>query len=392
MKEILRSYKFALYPNTEQKILLDKHFGSVRYVYNYFLNARKEQYQASEKVDNYYLQAKLLTKLKNAEETEWLKDINSQSLQFSLRCLDTAYINFFRGTSSFPKFKSKKRKSSFNVPQNAQIVDNKIYIPKFKEGIKIIIHREIRGKISKCTFTKTPTGKYFVSILSKEQHIPQKHTGVICGIDLGLKNLLITSDGVKFKNNRYINKYEIELKKAQKHLSRKKNGSTSYEKQRRKVSKIYEKIVNSRKDNLHKITNTLIKNYDVICIEDLNITGMLKNHYLAKSISDVGWGTLIRFLEYKANWNEKKIIKIDRFYPSSKTCSVCGWINQNLRLSTRKWKCANGHVLDRDINASINILNEGLRSIGVELSDNTGGESISLLMKQDSVNPVAQML
>lgn len=374
MKTIFRTYQFKLSPTQEQKVLLDKHFGCVRYVYNYFLNERKCQYQEDKQSANYYAQAATLTGLKKKEETAWLKEVNSQSLQFALRCLDTAYVNFFRGNTNFPKFKSKKKKNSFTVPQFAKLEGDRFFAPKFKEGIKVNIHREIKGEIGKCTLSKTSTGKYFVSILCEEQYQPKERTNVVCGIDLGLKEFVVTSDGTKFKNNKYIKQYEKRLVSAQKHLSRKIKGSNSFERQRRKTAKVYEKITNSRMDNLHKISCILVSNYDIICIEDLNIKGMIRNHKLARHISDAGWGTFINLIKYKADWNNKQVIKINRFYPSSKTCNECGWINQDLNLSIREWTCKNGHILDRDINAAKNILKEGLKIISAGTVDNTDGD------------------
>ena len=368
MKTIFRTYKFQLLPNKEQKTLLDKHFGSVRYIYNYFLNERKEQYQKDKKSDNYYAQSKILTELKKKEDTIWLKEINSQSLQFALRSLDTAYVNFFRGNAKFPRFKSKRKKNTFTIPQNTKVVDDRIFLPKFKEGIKVNIYREIKGIVGKFTISKSPTGKYFVSILSEEEYQPRNKTNKVVGIDLGLKDFAITSDGIKFKNNRYTKKYARQLKKAQQHLSRKTNGSNMFEKQRYKVALIHEKISNTRQDVLHKISNKIVTDYDIICLEDLNIKGMVKNHKLAKHISDASWGTFVRFIEYKAVWNDKTVIKINRFYPSSKTCNICGWINQDLNISDREWICKNGHELDRDLNASINILKEGLKIYGEGLA------------------------
>ena len=386
---IFRTYKFRLQPTQEQKVLLDKHFGCARFVFNYFLNERKEQYQANKKSDNYHKQCSALTKLKKKEETIWLKEVNSQSLQFALKCLESAYANFFRGNARFPRFKSKKKKNSFAVPQFAKLKGSKFFAPKFREGIKVRAHREVKGKMGKCTLSKTPTGKYFVSILSKEKYRPKEKTGAVCGIDLGLKNFAITSDGVRFKNNRYIKQYEKDLAKAQKHLSRKSKGSNSSEKQRRKTARIYEKIANSRIDNLHKISHQLISDYDIIALEDLNIKGMVKNHKLAKHISDASWGTFVRLLEYKAEWNDKQVVKIGRFYPSSKTCCECGWINRDLNLSVRGWICKNGHVLDRDLNAAKNILKEGLKIASSGTGDYTDGDGVRSRDTQPSVKSEA---
>lgn len=375
MKTIFRTYQFELMPTQEQKVLLDRHFGCIRFVYNHFLDQRKEQYQSDKKSDNYYAQAAKLTDLKKQEETSWLKEVNSQALQFSLKCLDSAYINFFAGRAKFPRFKSKKNKNTFTVPQFSRLEGNNLYMPKFKEGIKAIVHREVKGEIGKCTLSKTPTGKYFVSILSEEQYEPKEKTGAVCGIDLGLKDFAITSDGVRFKNNRYTKRYERRLAKAQQHLSRKTRGSNSFEKQRRKTARLHEKITNSRMDNLHKVSCQLVSKYDTICLEDLSVKGMVKNHKLAKHISDASWGTFVRLLEYKADWNDRQVVKINRWYPSSKTCCECGYINQDLNLSIREWTCKGcGITHDRDLNAAKNILQEGIKILNsAGTVENTGG-------------------
>ncbi len=395
MKTIFRTYQFELQPTQEQKVLLDKHFGCIRFVFNHFLNERKEKYQVDKKSDNYYTQCATLTELKKKEETIWLKEVNSQSLQFALKCLDSAYVNFFAGRAKFPRFKSKKNKNTFTVPQFAKLEADRFYAPKFKEGIKMNVHREVKGEIGKCTLSKTPTGKYFVSILSEEQYKPKEKTGKTCGIDLGIKDFAITSDGIKFKNNKYTKKYERKLAKAQKHLSRKTKGSNSFEKQRRKTALIHEKITSSRMDNLHKVSHKLISDYDVICLEDLNVKGMVKNHKLSKHISDASWGAFVRLLEYKANWNDKQVVKINRFYPSSKTCCECGWVNQDLNLSTREWTCKScDKTHDRDLNAAKNILKEGLKILNsAGTVENTGGAiNKTSAKKRKAVKPEAQSI
>jgi len=377
MKLIHKTYRFQLKPNKEQEMLLNKHFGCSRFVYNYFLNERKEQYLENKKSNNYYVQAKTLTELKKKEEYIWLKEVNSQMLQYTLRHLENAYLSFFRGNAQFPRFKSKKSKNSFTIPQHIEIVNNKLKIPKFKEGIKINLHQELLGQIKHITISKTPTGKYFVSILTEQEYTPSKKTGKKIGIDLGLKDFVITSNGIKYKNNKYTKKYERKLKKSQKHLSRKQKGSNGFEKQRLKVALIHEKIVNTRTNNLHKVSKEIVSKYDVICLEDLNIKGMIKNHRLAKHIADASWGTFVRFVEYKANWNDKTVVKINRFYPSSKTCSNCGYIKQDLKLFMREWVCPNCNTkLDRDYNAAKNIYREGLKIIKTSAGtvDNTDGE------------------
>jgi putative transposase len=362
MKMINKTYKFRIYPTVEQEILLAKHFGCTRYVYNHFLNERKEQYQADKKSDNYYKQSATLTKLKKEEDTEWLKEVNSQTLQFALRSLDTAFLNFFRGDAQFPKFKSRKHKNTFTIPQFGKLEDGKIIIPKFKGGIKVKLHREVNGKIGKMNITKTPTGKYYVSIFTEQKVEELPKTNKQVGIDLGLKDFVITSDNKKFKNNRYTKKYARELKKAQQHLSRKQKGSNGFEKQKLKVAKIHEKIASCRLDTLHKVSKKLVETYDLISVEDLNVKGMIKNHKLSKHIADASWGNFVTLLQYKYDWYGKELVKVNRFYPSSRTCGKCGWINQELKLSDREWTCKScGVVHDRDVNASRNILKEGLK-------------------------------
>jgi len=375
VKTIHKTYRFALLPTKEQEVLLNKHLGCVRFVFNYFLSQRINQYRESKKSDNYHKQASSLTRLKKQEATRWLKEVNSQALQTALRNLDTAFVNFFGGTAKFPRFKSKRNKNSFSIPQFVAVFDGKVYFPKFKEGIKLIEHRELKGEVKHCTISKTPTGKFFVSVLCQVQHKPLRPTGKQVGIDLGLKDFAVTSDGVRFKNNYHLKQYERQLAKAQKHLSRKAKGSNSRDRQRLKVAAIHEKVANTRLDLLHKVSAQITNEYDTICLEDLNVKGMVANRKLAKHIGDASWGIFIRLLEYKADWNSKRVVKINRFYPSSKTCNECGYIHHNLTLSERTWTCPNDHILDRDINASKNILEEGLRIIGAELSDYTDGGS-----------------
>jgi putative transposase len=371
---MLKSFKYKLKPNEEQIVLLNKHFGSIRFVYNHFLNERKQEYETNKNSINYYDNAKSLTELKKQDEHSWLNEINSQSLQDSLKNLETAYKNFFRFKKGFPRFKSKHTKNSFCVPQFVKIINGKLVIPKFKEPIDLILHRTFKGVIKQATISKTTTNEYFVSILVETEHNKIPKTGKTIGIDLGIKDFVITSDGYKYKNNRYTKTYERLLKKYQQHLSKKTKGSNRYNKQKIKVAKIHKKIANSRLDNLHKVSTDLIKKYDLIVLEDLNIKGMIKNHKLAKYISDVSWSKFIELLTYKAEWNDKKIVKINRFFPSSKTCNCCGYISQNLKLDVREWTCPSCNTkLDRDLNASINILNEGYKLISDGMSDYKSG-------------------
>ena len=395
MRKINRTYKFRLYPTKAQTELLARHFGCARFVYNYFLNQRIEQYSLTGKSDNYNAQAKTLTELKKQEDTAWLKEVNSQSLQFALKCLDVAYTNFFKKRAKFPNFKSKHSKNSFTIPQCASIAGNRLFIRKFKDGIRCRVHREIKGKIGKVTITKTPSGKYFASVHTEEEYAtPFEKTNKSVGVDLGLKDLLVTSEGEPFKNKNYTKKYERKLATAQRHLSRKKKGSRGYENQRLKVARIYEKISNSRADYLHKCSISLVRRYDIICIEDLNVKGLMRNHHIAKSISDASWGVFVTMLTYKAEWHDKKVVKIDRFFPSSQTCNVCGHVNKDVKdLSIREWECTSCHTHhDRDVNAAINILRVGLKQYtSAGTADYTGGEEVrvNLLKDQSSVKSEA---
>jgi putative transposase len=390
---MLKAYKYKLLPDDEQKCLFNKHFGSIRFIYNYFLNERKNEYETNKNTLNYYDNAKALTELKKHEDYLWLKEINSQSLQYSLKSLDGAYQNFFKYKKGFPRFKSKKHKNSFAVPQSVNVINNELYIPKFKNGIKFIKHRDFTGIIKSCTISKTTTNEYFVSILVETTHIPHEKTNKSVGIDLGLKDFIITSDNRKFKNNRYTKTYERKLKVAQQHLSRKTKNSNRYNKQRLKVANIHKKINNSRIDNLHKVSTELIKKYDTIVLEDLNIKAMIKNHKLSKHITDASWGKFVELLSYKAKWNDKNIIHIDRFFPSSKTCNKCGYIKQDLNLSVREWTCNTCHSHhDRDINASINILKEGIKIISSGTDDYRRGDEIRPSLCNGTIRETSKIL
>lgn len=373
-----KSYKFQLHPTKEQTILLEKHFGCVRWTYNYFLNERKVQYQTDKKSDGYVKQCATLTGLKKLEETKWLKEVNSQSLQQALKNLDIAFGRFFKGVSSFPTFKSKRDKNSFGIPQFFSIKENMLHVPKFKQGIKLNKHREIEGTIRNCTIEKTPKGKYYVSIVCECEIQEKPKTNKTVGIDLGVKDFVVTSDGERFKNHKFFQQNQKKLKRAQQHLARKVKGSKSREKQRKKVAAIHEKIANSRKDTLHKLSYRLVNEYDVIIAEDLSVKKMLKDKVLSKQISDASWGTFLTFLSYKASWYGKTFHKINRFYPSSKTCGNCGYINQGLKLADRTWECTSCKAkIDRDLNAAQNILKEGLKEISAGTVDNTDGAIVN---------------
>jgi len=376
-KQVHKAYKFRLYPTEFQEILLEKHFGCNRFVYNHFLDERNQNYLKNKEQSNCNKDCLKLTQLKKQEEFKWLREVSSQSLQFSLNNLDLAFNSFFKKKTKFPNFKSKFGKNSFTILQDTKIISNKLKIHKFKEGIKINLHRGIEGKIRFCTITKTSTGKYFVSLNCLVEHEILPSTNKTIGLDLGIKTFVKTSDEDEFENIRTTKKYSKKLKRSQQHLSKKIKGSNRYNKQKIKVAKIHEKIVNTRLDNIHKVTTQLIKENQFIAVEDLNVNGMMKMRSLSKHIQDVSWYEFIRQLTYKADWNNRILVKVDRFYPSSKTCNECGYIHKNLNLSERTWTCKNGHILDRDINAAKNILSEGVRQYSEGTSENTNGETKS---------------
>ena len=372
---MLRAYKYRIYPTKEQKVLFAKTFGCCRFVYNWALNLKIEAYKLDKKSVAYKeVQDRMVNKLK--KENQWLTEVNSQALVSSIRNLDTAYKNFFRDTHAvgFPKFKSRKSKQSFQCPQhcNVDFVKGTITIPKAK-GIPAVLHRRFKGIMKTVTVSMTPSGRYFASVLVDTSMQEMKPSGPMrdttVGIDLGIKSLAVCSDGRTFDNPKNLQRSLYRLKLLQKRLSRKQKGSANRNKARIRVALLQEHIANSRKDNLHKITHALTHDSQVrtICMENLNVKGMLRNHHLAQAVGDASFGTFLTLLEYKCRWYGVNLIKIDRFAPSSKACGRCGYVYKGLKLSERSWTCPEcGTHHDRDFNAACNIKEFGLKALPTE--------------------------
>jgi putative transposase len=364
-----KAYKFRIYPNTEQEIALAKSFGCCRWFWNYSLNLCQETYQSTGKgLTRGYIQG-LLPSLK--KEYEWLTDAYSQCLQVVALNLSQAYQNFFEKRAKLPRFKSKHGRQSISYPANVKFEEDYLKLPKI--GLVYCVrHREFEETIKTVTISKNPDGKYYASILvddGKESPHPSSD-GKAIGVDLGLTHFAITSNGSKYDNPKHFAKHQRNLKRKQQKLSRKKKGSINRQKAKHKVAKVHSKISRCREDFLHKLSRKIVNENQVIAVENLNVKGMVRNHNLAKAISDCGWGMFCTMLKYKAEWEGKTYIEVDRFFPSSKTCNVC--LNQvgSLPLDVRTWTCEHCKTIhDRDINAAINIRDEALRILSLGTSD-----------------------
>lgn len=357
---MLYTYKIKLQPTKLQAVLLNKHLGARRWVYNNLLAFRKQEYLTNSSSMSYGDMCRWIKERKDSD-CWWLKEVNSQSLQQSAKDLDGAYSNFFKGLALFPRFQSRYGSQSFRVPASVRFVGNKFVIPKFSEGIKFFSDREITEAIKVCTITQSATGESFATLVVEKDIQPLPKTQRAVGIDKGIKQLAVCSDGMVVANPRSTYKWQWRIKLLSRRLSKKRKGSSNRLKAKRKLARIHAKIANTRKDHIHKATRKIVQRSDTIVIEDLNTKGMLRNRKLAKAISDASFGEIKRQLEYKSKWYGKHLVKIDRWFPSSRTCASCGWIHQNLKLRDRTFSCTQcAYKADRDWNASVNILKQGI--------------------------------
>ena len=378
MNYITKSYKFRIYPNESQRILIEKTFGCCRFIYNHYLAKSIEDYERTGKSNSYNQNSKDYSELKKKEEFSWLTETDASAHQRALKNLDSAYQTFFRRVKQgqkpgFPKFKKKTSAQSYTTPNLAgkrgtiETILKSNYIKICKLGwVQAKIDRIPQGHWVNMTIKRTASGKYFVSLCCVDvPHEEYETTGSLVGIDLGIKDFAITSDGEKFENPKFLRKSDKRLNMLQQRLSKKQKGSKNYEKARIKLARQHEKIMNQRTDFLQKLSTNLVKNHDLIALESLKVKAMVRNRKLAKSISDASWSEFVKMLVYKCEWNRKVLVQIDTFFPSSQLCSNCGHKNPQVKdLGIREWTCPEcGVPHDRDINAANNILHEGLRII-----------------------------
>jgi putative transposase len=363
----LAAYKFRLYPTPDQEVLMSKHFGCCRFVYNHFLRQRIDNYENCGQSSTYVNDANQLPALKL--DLEWLKEVGSHSLQWALKNLQTAYDNFFAKRADFPSFKKRYKKQSFKVPQGVRIKNGKLVLPKFLEGIPIILHRQIEGTIKYATVSKNKSGNYFVSITVERdiQELPER-TGRI-GIDLNIQDI-VDNNGNKIEHPRPEDQHKSRLKLLAQAVSRSIKGSKGRNKARRKLAKFKQYCHDVREDFLHKVSRRIINENQVICAENLSVESMLVNRgkktkkWLHRQLQDCGFASLLNKLAYKALWYGRQFVQVDRWFPSSQLCNHCGWRYEDLPKDCKEWGCLGCWELnDRDVNAAKNILDEGMRIV-----------------------------
>lgn len=372
----MKALKLRIYPNTAQQEALAKSFGCARWVWNYSLNLMTQTYRETGKGLSAYTVKKLLPELK--QEHEWLKEPYSQCLQSAVLNLSQAFVNFFEGRARYPRFKSKHGRQSIQYPQNVKLEDGKLRLPKVG-SVTAKVHRPIEGKIKTVTVSLNRDGRYYAALCIDDgsENPTLSVEGKAVGIDLGLTHFAITSDGSKFDNPRHIAKHERNLKRKQRKLSRKQKGSNRRKKARKLVARVHQRVANSRSDFLHKLSRKLVNENQVIIVENLAVRNMVRNHCLAKSISDAGWGRFCTMLQYKAEQEGKVYQEVDRFFPSSHLCNVTLLPLEKMGLDVRSFECPHcGQRHDRDVNAAINIRNEGLRLLALGTSATAQGGGV----------------
>lgn len=367
---MLKYFKYRIYPTTSQCVLIKKHIDADRFIYNIALETKIFAWSSNRVSISCFELMKQLPALKN--ECPWLKELNSQSLQASIRNLENAFTQFFKGNNDFPKFKKKSNSGNFNAPQQVFVNGDKLIVPKFRSGIKITLHRPLIGEIRQATISVTSTGKYFASILCETGEVAKNKNevleGTTIGLDLGIKSFLTTSDGIEYSNPKFLDKIQGRLGFIQRRYSKYKG-----RKSRRKLATLHEKAANQRRDYLNKVSSDIVNNHDSIAIENLDIPRMLKSRAFSSAIHDAGWGMFIGMLRYKSDWKGVNLIKIGRFEPSSKIHNKCGFYNKELSINDRIWVCKNcGESVHRDVNAAINIKKFAIRnhlSVGCRLKN-----------------------
>ena len=372
----LKAFKYRIYPNPSQKKLLEKQFGAVRFVYNTFLRRHIEHYEQTGKGIGFYEQCKELTLLKNQPEYVWLKESNSQSLQYALKSLDVAYNNFFNKRAKFPSFKKKRSRQSFKVPQNFSVEGDTLKLPKIGK-IPIVLSRSIQGETTNVTISMTPAGHYFASFQCEVNLPDPEYFGDTIGVDFGLKDFVTDSNGMKVEHPKTLKRSLKSMKRLQKQVSKKKKGSHNRAKAVKRLAVKHEQVANQRNDFLHKLSHKMVVENQAVILEDLSLKNMVKNHCLAQALSDSGWSEFVRQLEYKGKWYGCSVHHVDRWFPSSKRCHKCGWINESLTLKDRHWQCAECKTThDRDHNAAQNILLFGRVGHTQTSASKTLGESV----------------